>query len=343
MAVETVGPFIAATSCFYFKDRQPWNIYAGLLGLAVAVMSTTRKLLPLVNPLEVAGISGPSRDSGLQEGDRLVAVDGRTVTGWSARKVTQLLDEGDEGDVVKLRVIRTAESFNTSAAARPSVSASAGAAAASSSFTRGLTRTTDARQANKQQQEKTNGSGAKGQKAAAAIDTELLLPARVILDVDVVRESVFSQKVSSVVLPSSQGQGIGYLAIKEFTQRTLLEVNEAIAELKRSIVEQQGKNMEALVIDLRGNLGGPLPPALDVAALFLPKGSILIQMSAQGKTEKYRSTNRQPDYSTQILLLTDAQTASASEIFAAALRDNHRATSMGSKTLGKNVAQVIKL
>jgi carboxyl-terminal processing protease len=187
----------------------------------------------------------------------------------------------------------------------------------------------------------TKGQKAAAAAAAAAVNTELPLPARVILDVDVVRESVFSQQVSSAVLPSSQGQGIGYLAIKEFTQRTLLEVNEAIAELKQSIVEQQGKNMEALVIDLRGNLGGPLPPALDVAALFLPKGSILIQMSAQGRTERYRSTNKQPDSSTQILLLTDAQTASASEIFAAALRDNHRATSMGSKTLGKNVAQVI--
>ena len=155
--------------------------------------------------------------------------------------------------------------------------------------------------------------------------------------------------------------------------------------------------LDALVIDLRGNLGGTLPSALDAASLFLPKGRVLLQMKSiasidgdsnrdfpgvqnqknesivtieakrskidnekrkrifplkfssplkifkrnkKDRCEKYYSTFDNPDVNTPLLLLVDSQTASASEIFVAALMDNNRATCMGSRTVGKNVAQV---
>jgi carboxyl-terminal processing protease len=115
-------------------------------------------------------------------------------------------------------------------------------------------------------------------------------------------------------------------------------------ELQTIISKEQGCQMSGLIIDLRGNPGGPLPPALDLAALFLPRGKVLTQMSIQGsKMEVYKSTNRRPDKKTDLLLLTDESTASASEIFVAALQDNSRAKCMGTRTVGKNVAQAMMM
>ena len=93
-------------------------------------------------------------------------------------------------------------------------------------------------------------------------------------------------------------------------------------------------------MDLQGNPGGPLSAALDLAAMFLPHGSVLLQISAHNKTMTYKSLNKNADKVTPILILMDGRTASASEIFAAALVDHQRAITAGSRTVGKNVAQV---
>ena len=93
-------------------------------------------------------------------------------------------------------------------------------------------------------------------------------------------------------------------------------------------------------MDLRGNQGGPVAPALDIAALFLPKGTVLTQLCANQRAEKHYSTNQHADQNTPLLLLTDARTASSSEILVEALCGNNRAVSLGTRTVGKNVAQV---
>ena len=91
---------------------------------------------------------------------------------------------------------------------------------------------------------------------------------------------------------------MGYLLISEFTQRTLSDIETAIADLRQEAAaspsspptpkhpQNAGERLSpartarlgALVIDLRGNLGGTLPSALDAASLFLPQGAVLMQM-----------------------------------------------------------------
>jgi len=166
---------------------------------------------------------------------------------------------------------------------------------------------------------------------------------RQFLQLDLIRDHILMRKVTAAMLPPMQGPGLGYLAIKEFTDKTFYEVSTALQDLQKTISMKQGCSMSGLIIDLRGNPGGPLPPALDLAALFLPRGKILTQMSIEGKMELHRSTNRRPDKKTSLLLLTDESTASASEIFVAALQDNSRAKCMGTRTVGKNVAQAMMM
>ena len=105
-----------------------------------------------------------------------------------------------------------------------------------------------------------------------------------------------------------------------------------------------------LVLDLRGNLGGTLPAALDTASLFLRHGVDVMRLvtsngspGAKGgkrKEQIHRSTNPIP-LQTPLLVLADRRTASASEILVAALHDNERCVVVGSRTLGKDVAQAV--
>ena len=160
------------------------------------------------------------------------------------------------------------------------------------------------------------------------------------------RSSALLPRVRSRVLPPSQGFGLGYVAIDEFTDNTFLEVTSALHDLRDAIAlgapaGSGAKGLDGLVIDLRGNPGGPLGAALDVAALFLPHGTVLTQTSIRDSKERHTSLNHYPDRSTRLLLLTDSATASASEILVASLCEHGRADSIGCRTVGKNVAQAI--
>lgn len=111
-------------------------------------------------------------------------------------------------------------------------------------------------------------------------------------------------------------------------------------ELKTMANEVHNCSLRGLVFDLQGNPGGPLSSALDVASLFLPAGTPLLRVTAHNKTQIFKCVNCFPDVLTPLLLLVDSRTASASEIFATALLDHHRAVAAGTRTVGKNVAQV---
>jgi carboxyl-terminal processing protease len=137
------------------------------------------------------------------------------------------------------------------------------------------------------------------------------------------------------------GSGVGSFSVSEFNEKTFEEVQRGIATLHSSL-QSQGSSLKALVMDLRGNGGGLISAAFDVASIFLPKGAVLSRI-AQGEDKVatlVRSDNRHPDLTTALLLLVDGATASASEILAAALVDNGRASLAGQRTVGKNMAQV---
>ena len=132
--------------------------------------------------------------------------------------------------------------------------------------------------------------------------------------------------------------GIGYLRIQQFSETTAQDVVRALRELGR----QNPRGLDGLIIDLRNNPGGLLESAVEIADDFLDSGNIV---SADGRTEdaRFRMDAKPGDLiaGAPIAILVNGNSASAAEILAGALRDNHRATLIGRRTYGKGSVQTI--
>ncbi|MBI5725431.1 MAG: hypothetical protein HZA50_15850 [Planctomycetes bacterium] len=125
---------------------------------------------------------------------------------------------------------------------------------------------------------------------------------------------------------------IGYLAVREFVNATVEDFGRAM---------QQMKDIRGLVLDLRGNPGGLLPAGIEIADMFLSRGVILTEVGRGGVLQVHRAhqENTLPDF--PLVVLVDAETASAAEIVAGALRYKHRAALVGGRTRGKGCVQSI--
>lgn len=117
--------------------------------------------------------------------------------------------------------------------------------------------------------------------------------------------------------------------------------NNTYAEFLRAMATLSPKGMENLVIDLRGNLGGYLQAAVEVANEFLPKNSMIVYDEGRNfKKEEYKSDGKGSYQQMPLVVLIDETSASASEIFAGAMQDNDRATLVGRRSFGKGLVQV---
>ena len=125
----------------------------------------------------------------------------------------------------------------------------------------------------------------------------------------------------------------GYIKLKNFGENTYPELLIALAKLA-----QQGFN--SLVIDLRGNTGGYLESAVQIANEFLSKGQLIVY--TQGRAfprQEYRSDGRGSYQKIPLVVLVDEGSASASEILAGAIQDNDRGTIIGRRSFGKGLVQ----
>lgn len=131
---------------------------------------------------------------------------------------------------------------------------------------------------------------------------------------------------------------IAYLRITSFTDTTAVELEQLIDKLEHA----HAQRLKGLVIDLRNNPGGVLDAAAQIADDFLDHGTIV---SAEGRAAdaKFRIEAKPGDITNgaKLVLLVNSGSASASEILAAALHDNQRATLIGRRTYGKGSVQTI--
>lgn len=147
-------------------------------------------------------------------------------------------------------------------------------------------------------------------------------------------------KVTSVKSYASGRTGV--VRIKSFSGTTAATVKEAVETLK-----QRNKNLENIVIDLRANPGGLLPGGVETASLFLRKDApVVFVVSKTGVVDAQYALDDGIDLDDPVVVLVDGGTASAAEVFTAALRENGRATVVGapgaSSTFGKGVVQTIR-
>lgn len=130
--------------------------------------------------------------------------------------------------------------------------------------------------------------------------------------------------------------GIGYIRITEFREKTSDELIEALENLKRN-------NLKALIIDVRNNPGGLLDSAIKAANIFLEEGKPIVSIKSKDEKEYiYKSYNEKNKYlNISTVILVNKGSASASEIFASALRDNNKAILLGENTFGKGSVQSV--
>ena len=125
----------------------------------------------------------------------------------------------------------------------------------------------------------------------------------------------------------------GYIRLKNFGENTYPELLIALAKLS-----QQG--FENLTIDLRGNTGGYLESAVQIANEFLPKGQLIVYTQGRKQArQEYRSDGRGSYQQIPLVVLIDEGSASASEILAGAIQDNDRGTIIGRRSFGKGLVQ----
>jgi carboxyl-terminal processing protease len=128
--------------------------------------------------------------------------------------------------------------------------------------------------------------------------------------------------------------GVGYIQLAGFQKSSAEELDRAIAGLRR-------QGMRTLVLDLRGNPGGLLNVAVEIAERFVAQGVIVSTRGrAPGQSQVYHSQSKAV-WPVPLLVLIDHDSASASEILAGALKDHGRATLIGERSYGKGSVQSI--
>jgi len=154
-------------------------------------------------------------------------------------------------------------------------------------------------------------------------------------EVTITREVI---KIKSVTLVEEVDPGVGYISMRQtrFSEETGEEVEQALEGLK-------AKGVRGVILDLRGNPGGLLSQATQVADLFLPKGAPIVAVKErEGRRQEVKHSQRKPAAEDlPLVVLIDGGSASASEIVAGAIQDNDRGIILGTTSFGKGSVQTI--
>ncbi|WP_443691344.1 carboxy terminal-processing peptidase [Pseudomonas sp.] len=120
------------------------------------------------------------------------------------------------------------------------------------------------------------------------------------------------------------------------------EYKSTTRDVKKLLTELQADKVDGVVIDLRNNGGGSLQEATELTSLFIDKGPTVLVRNSDGKVDVLEDEAKGAFYKGPMALLVNRLSASASEIFAGAMQDYHRALIIGGQTFGKGTVQTIQ-
>jgi carboxyl-terminal processing protease len=154
-----------------------------------------------------------------------------------------------------------------------------------------------------------------------------------LIPLDVTRDEVIIPTVPAYLMLDAT---TGYVRLQDFGENTDNDLSHALHELA-------SKGMRRLLLDIRGNPGGPLDQAIRVANEFLPRGKMIVYTRGRipNSDQDYRATEESEFTDIPIVMLANRNSASAAEIVTGALQDHDRAYVVGERTFGKALVQSI--
>jgi len=143
-----------------------------------------------------------------------------------------------------------------------------------------------------------------------------------------------NKESSTVPLFQMMDNGVGYVALTQFTPNSAFELDQAIRLL-------QSEGLSGLILDLRGNPGGLLGQAIDIVNFFIPKNQLVVSTRSNlpSQNQVYITKKDPIALDLPVVVLINGRSASASEIVAGALQDLDRAVVMGERSFGKGLVQ----
>ena len=147
---------------------------------------------------------------------------------------------------------------------------------------------------------------------------------------EITREKIETNPISSKIIK----ENIGYINFPSFD-------TDSSKKLKEKIDDLISKGAKSLILDLRNNGGGIVDESTNIADFFLDKDKTIMTTKDNKEKEEVTKSKTKKVYDMPLVVLTNENTASASEILTAALKDNERATVIGAKTYGKGVIQTV--
>ena len=152
-------------------------------------------------------------------------------------------------------------------------------------------------------------------------------------DYSITRERIEIHPVRASIKDTELGK-IGYIRLTTFNEH-------AAKDMQKAIKEQEKAGVEGYVLDLRSNPGGLLYSSIDIARMWIDEGTIVSTVNRKGLSDRESAKNKALT-NKPLVVLVDGGSASASEILSGALKDNKRATILGTKTFGKGLVQSVR-
>ncbi|MCF8369506.1 MAG: carboxy terminal-processing peptidase [Bacteroidales bacterium] len=163
-------------------------------------------------------------------------------------------------------------------------------------------------------------------------------------DISIIRDVVVLEETyakSAIIKDDNNGMNYGYIKLPSFyVDFSKINGKNCFDDVKAELEKLKAENIEGLIFDLRDNGGGSLEDVVKIAGLFIEEGPVVQSMGRKGASRIYRDEDPQVQYDGPMVVMVNGISASASEIFAAAMQDYNRAIIIGgNSTFGKGTVQ----